>query len=159
MPAQAPKTKPPSNSPSALSPPLTEACLFRLTKAKVNPLSLTKALKMLSFVYFGPPQLSACTMSSAVATAETHSYRLAYISSTMLKLKYGNCGQHIPFTDLQSGRCYITLQNHGYAIDSALLPKKNGIESVKFSAKIHLSRLALTCHFFDSQSVNSFHQP
>ncbi|KNZ46370.1 uncharacterized protein VP01_7320g1, partial [Puccinia sorghi] len=45
-----------------------EACLFRLTKAKVNPLSLAKALKILSFVYFGPPQLSGCTMSSAAAT-------------------------------------------------------------------------------------------
>ncbi|KNZ60416.1 uncharacterized protein VP01_15580g1, partial [Puccinia sorghi] len=37
-----------------------EACLFRLTKAKFNPLSLTKALRILSFVYFGPPQLLPC---------------------------------------------------------------------------------------------------
>ncbi|KNZ49556.1 uncharacterized protein VP01_4941g2 [Puccinia sorghi] len=33
-----------------------EACLFRLTKAKVNPLSPTKALKILSFVYLAPQQ-------------------------------------------------------------------------------------------------------
>ncbi|KNZ64367.1 hypothetical protein VP01_1037g3 [Puccinia sorghi] len=44
-----PKPNPPSNSPPALPPPPTKACLFRLTKAKVIPLSLTKALKILSF--------------------------------------------------------------------------------------------------------------
>ncbi|KNZ46725.1 hypothetical protein VP01_6g2 [Puccinia sorghi] len=36
--------------------------LLPLTKAKDNLLSIPKALKPLSFVYFGPPQLSACTM-------------------------------------------------------------------------------------------------
>ncbi|KNZ57186.1 hypothetical protein VP01_2217g2 [Puccinia sorghi] len=36
---------------------------------------------MLSFVYFGPPQLSVYIMSSAAATAETRSYCLAYKDS------------------------------------------------------------------------------
>ncbi|CAH7671111.1 protein pyrABCN [Phakopsora pachyrhizi] len=40
-----------------------------------------------------------------------------------LKLKYGNRGQNIPCTDLQSGRCYITSQNHGYAVDTQSLPE------------------------------------
>ncbi|KNZ48574.1 hypothetical protein VP01_555g2 [Puccinia sorghi] len=62
-----PKTEPPSNSPPDF------LC------HRPNP---TKALKILSFFYFGTPQLSVCTMSSAAATAETHSYHLAYISST-----------------------------------------------------------------------------
>ncbi|KNZ64320.1 uncharacterized protein VP01_10412g1, partial [Puccinia sorghi] len=39
---------------------------------------------ILSFVYFGLPLLSACTMPSAAATAETRSYRLAFINSTAL---------------------------------------------------------------------------
>jgi carbamoyl-phosphate synthase/aspartate carbamoyltransferase len=34
-----------------------------------------------------------------------------------LKLKYGNRGHNIPCTDMISGRCYITSQNHGYAVD------------------------------------------
>ncbi|KNZ58740.1 hypothetical protein VP01_186g3 [Puccinia sorghi] len=86
-PLEPPKPNPPSNSPPALSPLPTEACLFRRAKSKVNLLSLTKALKIISFVYFGPPQLSACTMSSAEANAETCSYCLTYISSTASKLK------------------------------------------------------------------------
>ena len=38
------------------------------------------------------------------------------------KMKYGNRGQNIPCTDQLSGRCYITSQNHGYAVDGASLP-------------------------------------
>ncbi|TFK22828.1 aspartate carbamoyltransferase [Coprinopsis marcescibilis] len=38
------------------------------------------------------------------------------------KMKYGNRGQNIPCTDVLSGRCYITSQNHGYQVDTATLP-------------------------------------
>ena len=38
-----------------------------------------------------------------------------------LKLKYGNRGANLPCTSLISGRCYITSQNHGYAVDAASL--------------------------------------
>lgn len=37
--------------------------------------------------------------------------------ASTLKLKYGNRGANIPCTSLISGRCYITSQNHGYAVD------------------------------------------
>lgn len=40
------------------------------------------------------------------------------------KLKFGNRGHNIPATNLISGRCYITSQNHGYAVDVETL--KNG---------------------------------
>ena len=33
------------------------------------------------------------------------------------KLLFGNRGQNIPCTDLETGKCYITSQNHGYAVD------------------------------------------
>ncbi|KNZ62404.1 putative signal peptide protein [Puccinia sorghi] len=56
---------------------------------------LTKALKILSFFYFCPPQLSACTMSSAAATAETHSYHLAYVSSTPSSVLFNNPCYHL----------------------------------------------------------------
>ncbi len=34
------------------------------------------------------------------------------------KLKYGHRSQNQPVLNLKTGRCYITTQNHGYAIDS-----------------------------------------
>src|SRR5436305_2014773 len=39
-----------------------------------------------------------------------------------MKMKFGNRGHNIPCTSLLSGKCYITSQNHGYAVDSASLP-------------------------------------
>ncbi|KAK2786385.1 hypothetical protein FQN52_007842 [Onygenales sp. PD_12] len=38
-----------------------------------------------------------------------------------IKMKFGNRGHNIPCTSLISGRCYITSQNHGYAVDSNTL--------------------------------------
>jgi carbamoyl-phosphate synthase/aspartate carbamoyltransferase len=40
-----------------------------------------------------------------------------------LKMKFGNRGHNIPCTNLLSGRCYITSQNHGYAVDANSLPE------------------------------------
>ncbi len=39
------------------------------------------------------------------------------------KLKYGHRGGNHPVQDLNTGKAYITSQNHGYAIDKATLPK------------------------------------
>jgi carbamoylphosphate synthase large subunit/anthranilate/para-aminobenzoate synthase component II len=39
------------------------------------------------------------------------------------KLKYGNRGMNQPCIDLRTGRCYITPQNHGYAVDADTLPE------------------------------------
>ncbi|GAB7361765.1 hypothetical protein MBLNU230_g1809t2 [Neophaeotheca triangularis] len=39
-----------------------------------------------------------------------------------LKMKFGNRGHNIPCTSLVSGKCYITSQNHGYAVDADSLP-------------------------------------
>jgi carbamoyl-phosphate synthase/aspartate carbamoyltransferase len=43
--------------------------------------------------------------------------------ATTYKLKYGNRGMNQPCIDLRTGRCYITPQNHGFAVDSNSLPK------------------------------------
>lgn len=40
-----------------------------------------------------------------------------------VKLKYGNRAHNIPALDLLTGRCHITSQNHGYAVDVSTLPK------------------------------------
>lgn len=42
--------------------------------------------------------------------------------ASTIKLKFGNRGQNIPCTCTKSGRCYITSQNHGYAVDADTLP-------------------------------------
>lgn len=39
------------------------------------------------------------------------------------KLKFGHRGQNQPCMDIESGRCYITSQNHGYAVDETTLPE------------------------------------
>ena len=39
------------------------------------------------------------------------------------KLKYGHRGCNQPVKDLFTGRCMVTTQNHGYAVDSETLPE------------------------------------
>jgi len=39
------------------------------------------------------------------------------------KLKYGHRGQNQPCMDVFSGKCIITSQNHGFAVDKKTLPK------------------------------------
>lgn len=39
------------------------------------------------------------------------------------KLKFGHRSQNQPTIDLESGRCYITTQNHGFAVSEKKLPK------------------------------------
>lgn len=41
--------------------------------------------------------------------------------ASTLKLKFGNRGHNIPCTSTISGRCYITSQNHGFAVDADTL--------------------------------------
>lgn len=37
-------------------------------------------------------------------------------------MKFGNRGHNIPCTNMLTGKCHITSQNHGYAVDAASLP-------------------------------------
>lgn len=39
------------------------------------------------------------------------------------KLKYGHRSQNQPCIDLETGRCYLTTQNHGFNIDRKSIPK------------------------------------
>lgn len=43
--------------------------------------------------------------------------------ATTYKMKYGNRGMNQPAIDLRTGRCYITSQNHGYAVEAKSLPE------------------------------------
>ncbi|CAL8578602.1 Carbamoyl-phosphate synthase [Xanthoria parietina] len=40
-----------------------------------------------------------------------------------VKMKFGNRGHNIPCTSRLTGKCYITSQNHGFAVDATSLPK------------------------------------
>eukprot|EP00038_Savillea_parva_P004025 m.133107 g.133107 ORF g.133107 m.133107 type:complete len:2201 (-) comp11351_c0_seq1:387-6989(-) len=42
--------------------------------------------------------------------------------ATTSKMAFGNRGQNIPTVNLEDGRCYITPQNHGYAVDADSFP-------------------------------------
>ncbi|KAI0843200.1 carbamoyl-phosphate synth [Hypoxylon sp. FL0890] len=39
-----------------------------------------------------------------------------------VKMKFGNRGHNIPCTSLVTGKCHITSQNHGFAVDAGTLP-------------------------------------
>ncbi|KAI0132178.1 hypothetical protein BJ170DRAFT_234109 [Xylariales sp. AK1849] len=39
-----------------------------------------------------------------------------------VKMKFGNRGHNIPCTSMVTGKCHITSQNHGYAVDATSLP-------------------------------------
>lgn len=43
--------------------------------------------------------------------------------ATTYKLKFGHRGHNQPCLEKGTGRCYITSQNHGYAVDPASLPE------------------------------------
>jgi carbamoyl-phosphate synthase small subunit len=61
------------------------------------------------------------------------------------KLPYGHRGHNQPCIDLESQHCYITSQNHGYAIDESTLPRDwkvlfrnlndDSVEGIKHSSK------------------------
>ncbi|KAJ5945906.1 Carbamoyl-phosphate synthase large subunit [Penicillium verhagenii] len=43
------------------------------------------------------------------------------VGATTTKMKFGNRGHNIPCTSMISGKCHITSQNHGYAVDASSL--------------------------------------
>ncbi|KAF7617917.1 aspartate carbamoyltransferase [Aspergillus flavus] len=45
------------------------------------------------------------------------------VGAQTLKMKFGNRGHNIPCTSMVTGKCHITSQNHGYAVDSTSLPE------------------------------------
>ena len=61
----------------------------------------------------GKPILGICLGNQILALAA---------GAKTYKLKYGHRSQNQPCLETASGRCYITSQNHGYAVDSASLP-------------------------------------
>jgi carbamoyl-phosphate synthase small subunit len=48
------------------------------------------------------------------------------IGASTSKLKFGHRGGNHPVMDLDSGRVYVTAQNHGYQVDAESIPSGNG---------------------------------
>jgi carbamoyl-phosphate synthase small subunit len=61
----------------------------------------------------GKPILGICLGNQLLALAA---------GGSTFKLKYGHRGQNQPCIDAGTGRCYITSQNHGFAVDPHNLP-------------------------------------
>ncbi len=60
----------------------------------------------------GLPVIGICLGTQIISLA---------LGASTYKLKYGHRSQNQPVLDLRTGRCYITSQNHGFAIEKASL--------------------------------------
>ncbi|XP_063221553.1 multifunctional protein r isoform X2 [Bacillus rossius redtenbacheri] len=52
-----------------------------------------------------------------------HQLLATAIGCTTYKMKFGNRGHNQPCTHYDTGRCFMTSQNHGFAVDVSYLPK------------------------------------
>jgi carbamoyl-phosphate synthase small subunit len=78
-----------------------------------NPKLCSKTIHTIQqLIEVGVPVLGICLGTQLIALAE---------GADTYKMKYGHRSQNQPVLDLDTGRCYITTQNHGYAVDKASL--------------------------------------
>ena len=63
----------------------------------------------------GKPILGICLGNQLIALAA---------GAKTYKLKYGHRGHNQPCIDKETGRCYITSQNHGFAVNGKTLPRE-----------------------------------
>lgn len=82
----------------------------------------------------GDPAMASTTVANLTKTLEEgrtpvfgiclgHQLIARSAGAQTKKMKFGNRGHNIPCTSMASGKCHITSQNHGYAVDAASLPE------------------------------------
>lgn len=77
-----------------------------------------------------------------------HQLTALAMGAKTVKLKYGHRGGNQPVTDLETGRVYITSQNHGYAVDAQSLPDNAKARFVNANDN--------TCEGVDYQDIPAF---
>jgi carbamoyl-phosphate synthase small subunit len=78
-----------------------------------NPKMCSKTIQTIrQLIEANVPILGICLGTQLIALAE---------GADTYKMKYGHRSQNQPVLDLSTGRCHITTQNHGYAVDKASL--------------------------------------
>lgn len=81
----------------------------------------------------GDPKMNAVTIEHTKKAMEMNNPILGICLGSQIlalaagadtyKLKYGHRGHNQPCNELGTKRCYITSQNHGYAVDASTLPE------------------------------------
>jgi carbamoyl-phosphate synthase small subunit len=80
-----------------------------------DPKTCRRTIKTIQeLIEIGVPIFGICLGNQLIALAE---------GADTYKMKYGHRSQNQPVLDVETGRCYITTQNHGYAADKATLEK------------------------------------
>ncbi|MFC1647809.1 glutamine-hydrolyzing carbamoyl-phosphate synthase small subunit [Patescibacteria group bacterium] len=79
-----------------------------------DPTMITETHEIIKKCYkLGKPIMGICLGNQIMAIAA---------GGKTYKLKYGHRAQNQPCTDVKTGRCYITSQNHGFAVRKQSLP-------------------------------------
>ena len=73
------------------------------------------------FIEVGVPLFGICLGHQIMGLA---------VGATTVKMKFGHRGANHPVQDMQSKRVMITSQNHGFAVDTATLPKNTRVTHV-----------------------------
>ncbi len=86
-----------------------------LSNGPGDPVTVTKTVEQVQWaINAGIPTFGICLGNQLMARA---------IGATTYKLPYGHRGQNQPVVECGTNRCFVTSQNHGFAVDAASLPQ------------------------------------